>query len=56
VKVCEVIELPFEVENWVDLGIGVLDGVHIPQGKVLGIFVNMGFAIASPTEKLIRFV
>jgi len=33
VKVCEAIELPFEVVSGVDQEVGVLDGVHIPQGE-----------------------
>ena len=33
VKVCEMIKLPFEAVSGVDQEVGILDGVHIPQGE-----------------------
>jgi len=40
VKVSETIKLPFEVVSAVDQEVGVLDGVHIPQGEGgLGVFI-----------------
>jgi len=45
VKVCEAIKLPFSVVSGMGLGIGVLDGVHVPQGEgeVLGVFLPHWF-------------
>jgi len=33
VEVCEPIKLLFGVVSWVGGGMGVLDGVHVPQGE-----------------------
>ena len=41
-KVRELVELSFEVVSWVCRGMGVLEGVHVPQweGAVWGIFAH----------------
>jgi len=43
-KVADWIWMPFEVVSGDDPGIGVLDGVHMPQeeGEVLGVFLPSG--------------
>jgi len=45
VEVCELIKLSFEVESGVGGGMGILDGVHVPQGegRVSGGFSPIGF-------------